>query len=393
MTAAQIGGAVVQQGYGSLAPFIVEYFGINKAQLGASFTLIMLGSAFTVALGGMAVDRFGERNMTIFAGVGIFVTLTLAALMPAYGGMIACLFIMGLTYGAMTPAGGRAILTWFTRDRGFAMSIRQMGVPIGAMLGGFMLPLLASHWNYRVALFGGAVLALVLTAGAASLYHDASENAFPAPHFRQVFGGLRTIALDPRMLALAATCALLAVAQQTMVGFLTLTAVNRAHFSVTIAAGVFIAAQAASMFGRLVWGRASDILFGGDRVMPIALSCGLLVFAAVGLAFTAPGATLLLFASAVLYGFTGAGWNGLFAAAMAEIGGARFAGSAIGVGLTSVFFAGAAGPFAFGAFADAYGLSSAWLGIAVLAAIGVIPAVLARRAFAAAALRERAALG
>ena len=393
MTAAQIGGAVVQQGYGSLAPFIVEYFRINKAALGASFTLIMLGSAFTVALGGMAVDHFGERNMTIFAGVGIFVTLTMAALMPTYGAMIAWLFIMGLTYGAMTPAGGRAILTWFTRDRGFAMSVRQMGVPIGAMLGGFMLPLLASHWNYRAALFGGAILALVLTAGAAMLYHDASEEAFPAPRFRQVFGGIRSIVLDPRMLCLATTCALLAVAQQTMVGFIALTAVNRAHLSIAVAAGVFIAAQAASMTGRLVWGRASDIVFGGDRVIPIALSCGLLVFAAAGLAITSPGATLVLFASALLYGFTGAGWNGLFAAAMAEIGGARFAGSAIGIGLTAVFFAGAAGPLAFGAFADAYGLSSAWWLIAALAAIGVIPAVLARRAFAAAKLRERASLG
>ncbi|HEY1728407.1 MAG TPA: MFS transporter [Candidatus Baltobacteraceae bacterium] len=393
MTAAQIGGAVVQQGYGSLAPFIVEYFRINKAALGASFTLIMLGSAFTVALGGMAVDRFGERTMTIFAGVGIFLTLTMAALMSTYGAMIAWLFIMGLTYGAMTPAGGRAILTWFTRDRGFAMSIRQMGVPIGAMVGGVMLPLLATHWNYRAALFGGAILALVLTAGAATLYHDASEDAFPAPRFHQVFGGIRSIVLDPRMLCLATTCALLAIAQQTMVGFLALTAVNRAHVSITLAAGVFIVAQAASMMGRLVWGRASDVIFGGDRVMPIALSCGLLVFAAAGLAITAPGATLVLFASALLYGFTGAGWNGLFAAAMAEIGGARLAGSAIGIGLTAVFFAGAAGPLAFGAFADAYGLSSAWWLIAVLAAIGVFPAVLARRAFAAAELRERASLG
>jgi sugar phosphate permease len=261
------------------------------------------------------------------------------------------------------------------------------------MLGGFLLPLLAAHWNYRVALFGGAILALVLTAGAASLYHDASEEAFPAPRFRQVFGGIRSIVLDPRMLCLAGSCAMLAVAQQTMVGFLALTAVNRAHLSIGIAAAAFIAAQAASMFGRLVWGRASDIMFGGDRVIPIALSCGLLVFAAIGLAFTAPGTTLLLFASALLYGFTGAGWNGLFAAAMAEIGGARFAGSAIGIGLTSVFFAGAAGPLAFGAFADAFGLEAAWLAIALLAAIGVIPAVFARRAFAAAAMRERASLG
>jgi MFS family permease len=393
MTSAQIGGAVIQQGFGSLAPFIVEYFGINKAQLGASFTLIMLGSALTVGLGGMFVDRFGERNMTIFAGVGIFVTISIGALMPSYPGLIAWLFIMGLTYGAVTPAGGRAILTWFTHDRGFAMSIRQMGVPIGAIVGGFMLPLVASHWSYRIALFCGAVLSLVMTSGSALLYHDATDEAFPAPRFKQVFSGVRSIAFDRRTVYLALTCMVLAISQQTMVGFLALTAVTRAHLSVALAAAAFIVAQSASMLGRLVWGRASDVVFGGDRVMPMALSCAILVFAAMGLAVTFPGGELLLFASAFAYGFTAAGWNGLFGAAMAEIGGARFAGSAIGIGLTSVFFAGACGPLAFGAFADAFGLSSAWWAIAALAAIGVIPAVMARRAFAAAALHERAALG
>ncbi|MGH7714786.1 MAG: MFS transporter, partial [Vulcanimicrobiaceae bacterium] len=277
MTAAQIGGAVVQQGYGSLAPFIVQEFGINKAALGASFTAIMLGSAFTVALGGMAVDRFGERNMTIFAGIGVFTTLTIAALMPTYFGTVAFLFIMGLTYGAVTPAGGRAILAWFTRDRGFAMSIRQMGVPVGAIIGGFMLPVIASHANFRAALFGGAVLALILTTGSALLYHDASEDAFPAPRFRQVFGGLRSIALDRRTLYLATSCSMLSIAQQSMVGFLALTAVTHGHLSVVVAAAVFIVAQAASMTGRLVWGRASDMIFGGDRIIPIAISCVVLI--------------------------------------------------------------------------------------------------------------------
>jgi hypothetical protein len=78
---------------------------------------------------------------------------------------------------------------------------------------------------------------------------------------------------------------------------------------------------------------------------------------------------------------------------MAEIGGARFAGSAIGVGLTVIFVSGAVGPWIFGALADALGIEIAWLCVAVLGASGLIPALLAKRAFAAAELRERAAMG
>lgn len=393
MTAAQIGGAVVQQGFGSLSPFIVESFHVNKAQLGAAFTAIMLGSAFTVGIGGVLVDRFGERAMTMFAGAGIFVTLTIGAISPSYAALVAWLFIMGLTYGAMTPAGGRAILAWFDRDRGFAMSVRQMGVPIGAAVGGFMLPYLASHFNVRTALIGGGIMAIVLTTGCTYFYREPREDAFPPPRLRHMFAGLVSLIRDRRTVFLSMTCMVLAVSQQTMVGFLALTAVTRAHVSVTLGAAAFIVAQIASMLGRLVWGRMSDVTFGGDRVMPIMLACLLVAMAAAGLAVTSSGELALLMGSAFVFGFSGAGWNGLFPAAMAEIGGARFAGTAIGIGLSAVFLAGALGPVAFGAIADALGLRLAWCCIAVLGVLAVVPAFAARRAFAHARSHERAAMG
>ena len=393
MTMAQIGGAVVQQGFGSLAPSIVRFFHINKAQLGLSFTAIMAGAALTVALGGAAVDRFGERNVTIFAGAAICTSLIFAALVPSYPWLVAWLFVMGLAYATVTPAGGRAILTWFERDRGFAMSIRQMGVPVGAVLGGILMPLLAVHFDYQAALVGGGLLALILTSGSALFYRDPEGHEFPPTRFRHVLGGMRTIARDPRTISYTSMCSLLAIVQQVMNGFLALTATTLAHTSIALAATVFITAQSASIFGRLFWGRASDVIFGGDRVVPVAVMCVLSTLATVGLAFTSPGNLTLLFASGLVLGFAGAGWNGLFSAAMAEIGGARFAGSAIGVGLTAIFIFGAIGPWLYGAFADAYGLQAAWFCVAALGASGLIPALVARRAFAAAELRERAALG
>src|SRR5579872_1146068 len=113
MTIAQIGGAVVQQGFGSLAPSVVSFFHINKAQLGLAFTAIMFGSALTVGIGGIMVDRFGERNVTILAGIAIGVCLVIASLVPSYPWLVAWLLIMGFAYACVTPAGGRAILTWF----------------------------------------------------------------------------------------------------------------------------------------------------------------------------------------------------------------------------------------------------------------------------------------
>ncbi|MGH7659672.1 MAG: MFS transporter [Vulcanimicrobiaceae bacterium] len=393
MTLAQIGASVVQQGYGSLSPAIVGFFHLTKAQLGLSITSLALGSAVTVALGGALVDRFGERNVTMFAGCSVCTTLIVGAIVPSYGWLVGCLFFVGVAYATLTPAGGRAILIWFERDRGLAMSIRQMGVPIGAVIGGSIMPLVAVRYDYQVALIVGALFALFLTTGAASLYRDPEGTEFPPTRFRHLMSGMKTIARDPRTIWLTSSCMVLAGLQQVMNGFLSLTATNRAHTSLALAASAFVTAQVAAIVGRAIWGRVSDSMFGGDRVVPVMYSCVIAIFAGIGLAATHPGSLALLFPSAFALGFAAAGWNGLFSAAMAEIGGPRFAGSAIGIGLTAIFFASAFGPWFFGEFADRFGLVSAWLFTSALSAVALVPAFLARKAFRHAEMQERASLG
>lgn len=393
MTLAQIGASVVQQGYGSLAPAIVGFFHITKAQLGLSITAMALGTAVTVALGGALVDRFGERNVTMFAGSSVFVSLLIGAAVPSYAWLVVWLFVMGVSYATLTPAGGRAILIWFERDRGLAMSIRQMGVPIGAVVGGSIMPLVAVHYDYQIALVVGGLFALVMTAGAAFFYRDPEGVEFPSTSFRHLASGMKTIALDPRTMWLTSGCMILAGLQQVMNGFLSLTATNRAHTTLALAALTFVIAQVAAIFGRAIWGRLSDSVFGGDRVLPVVYSCGIAILAGIGLAAATPGGLALLYASAFALGFAAAGWNGLFSAAMAEIGGPRFAGSAIGIGLTVIFVGSAFGPWCFGEVADRFGLVSAWLFSSALAVVALVPTLLARKAFKHAEMQERAALG
>lgn len=393
MTVAQVCGAVVQQGFGSLAPFVVTYFHVNKAQLGLSFTALMLGSALTVAAGGLAVDRFGERNVTVWTGLAMFVGLCAAAVVPSYPWLVCWLFVVGVTYAAMTPAGGRAILSWFDRDRGFAMSVRQMGVPLGAFVGGLVLPALASHWDYQAALIGGGVFALIGTAGGALFYKDPLGGPPPPHGFADAMAGVRTILKDARTILYTLACMVLVSSQQVMNGFLALTAVQAGHTSIAIAAFVFATAQLCAVTGRLVWGWLSDVPFRGDRSLPLAIMCVIVSIAALGLALSSPANIPLLFASAIAIGFSGSAWNGLFAAAMAEIGGVRFAGSAIGLGLTAVFATGALAPFLFGWLADAHGLPAAWIAVGLFSLTGIFPALLARRAFAKAASVAPASFG
>ncbi|MBV8356159.1 MAG: MFS transporter [Candidatus Eremiobacteraeota bacterium] len=382
MTAAQIGTTVVQQGFGSLAPAIVAFYHVNKAQLGVAFTALNVGAALTVAVAGLVVDRLGERAVTVFSGIAVGLTLIVGALVPSYAWLVTWLLLTGVAYSAMTPAGGRAILAWFDRDRGFAMSVRQMGVSAGAVIGGIVLPALALRWDYQAALIGGGIIAIVVTSGAMLFYVEPPLKARSPTRTRTLLLGMRAIAADPRTITYTSACMILCAAQQIMNGFISLTATSQGGATLALAAVVFSSAQMAAVVGRPAWGWVSDAAFRGDRSLPIAVISVLVLVASLGLAATTPSNLGLLFASALLMGLTAAGWNGLFATAMAEIGGIRFAGSAIGLGLTAIFLAGAIGPSLFGVLADAHGLRVAWIALGFTALVAVLPALLSHRAFA-----------
>ncbi len=387
MTGAQASASIVQQGLGSLAPFIVAAFALSKAQLGLLFMAMQIGSAFVTTPSGVLVDRFGERRVVLWSGAVMGGALVLAALLPIYAWFAAWMFVFGMAYAPTTPAGGRAILGWFQRDRGLAMGIRQTGVPAGGLLGAITLPLLATAFGYRWALVAGAAVTIGVSAGAAFWYRDppsAGQAAVRATWHDLTLGAL-AIVRDPRAVFMTLACMPLVCAQGAMNAFVAITAVSNAHVSVHLAALVFGLGQGCALLGRLAWGIASDRIFGGDRVAPIFVISGLAGAASFGLARVADHTVILLFVAAALLGFTGAAWNGLFAAAMVEIGGAQRAGSALGVALTFIFLAGAAAPPVFGAIADTHSLAAAWdvLGWTALAAI--VPAAFARAAMRRAA--------
>jgi MFS family permease len=110
-----------------------------------------------------------------------------------------------------------------------------------------------------------------------------------------------------------------------------------------------------------------------NRIVLLAVLCALSAVASLTFAFLRPQLALLLFPAALFLGFCGAGWNGVMAAALAEIGGADRAGSALGLTLTAIFAASAVGPLFFGTVADHTSLPTAWAVNAVAGALGILP--------------------
>lgn len=374
MTGAQAGASIVQQAIGVLAPFLIVEFAINKAQLGAMFTALYLGSALFTAFSGVLTDRFGERVMVGVSGGVMTVALIVSVLSPNYSFLVFGMGLFGAGYAASTPAGGRAILSWFDRDRGFAMGIRQTGVPVGGFVGAMVLPFVALHFGgYRAALLVAAVLVIVPTAIACTFYREASNDRPPPSNFAEVLAGMKRLARDPRLIAVTLTCMALVNGQLALNGFLTVTAVQVIGVTPTLAATAFASAFVAATVARLFWGWYSDQYMRENRVVLLAILSALSAASALSFALLRPSLAVLLIPIALLIGFCAAGWNGVMAAAMAEIGGTDRAGSALGLTLTAIFAASAVGPLVFGTIADHTSLDVAWMWTAAMGVLGVLP--------------------
>jgi ACS family hexuronate transporter-like MFS transporter len=373
MTSAQAGASLVQQALGSISPFLVATFGLSNAKLGVVFSAILVGAMCFTAISGALTDRWGERRMLLISAALMTAALLAATLVVNYEWLVAMAALYGAGYAASTPAGGRAILTWFDRDRGFAFGIRQTGVSVGGLIGAVCLPIVALHGGYRAAFVFAALLVALPSAIALALYRQSRDSGTARATLASVARGMKSLLHDPRLVAVTLTCMLLSVSQFIVNGFLTITAVNVVHTSVHAAGLALAVAFAGAIGGRLGWGFVSDRYFGGDRLIPLAVICVLAGIGAVMLALLAAGTVVPLFVASALLGLTASGWNGLMAAALSEVGGTERAASALGLGLTGIFAASAIGPSAFGLAVDQTSLQWAWAGTAVVSFIAMAP--------------------
>ncbi len=273
MTTAQAGASVVQQALGSLSPTFVATFALSKAQLGVIFTALMLGSALFVAVAGLLTDRWGERTIMLVSGALMAGALLAVTLVPSYPWLVAWIFVFGAAYAASTPAGGRAILAWFDRDRGFAMGIRQTGVPVGGFFGALTLPFFAHAYGYRSAFVFAAAIVIVTTLVAYAGYRQTRDDDAPKSSTASIVRGMRTLARDPRLIGVTATCMILVSVQVAMNAFITVTGVSIVGTSLAVAAIAFACAQGAAACGRLGWGYISDRVLHGERLVPFAIIC------------------------------------------------------------------------------------------------------------------------
>jgi sugar phosphate permease len=362
--------AALRMGLPALGPAIRSHYGLSLAQVGLAFAAVAVGVMLTLVPWGALTDRIGERPVMTAGLAGTAVALGLAALAPTYPALLAGLLVAGMLGSSSTGASGRAVMGWFSyRERGFALGIRQMALPLGGAVASLVLPWLVGLGGLQAALLSLAGLSLAAAVAAAALMRDPPRVGGPdsippiqAPPPTR----------DPRLWRLGAAGALLVTAQSAMLGFLVLFLHDARGLSPALGAAALAAVQLLGAGARLVAGRRSDR--EGLRIAPMRriAARNTVLLALTALLAGGPGA--LLYPTLLVAAVSTMTWNGLAFTAAAEISGRARAGTAMSLQNTILAVGGALAPSAFGAAVEATSWTAAFavLALAPLLAIFVL---------------------
>lgn len=319
---AQASLSALQQGMPALGPALREAYGLSLSEVGVVLAAASWGILATLLAWGWLADRTSER-LVITTGLALAgVTLVATAWAPGFGWLIAGLVTAGAFGAASAAASGRAVMGWFPRtERGFALGIRQMAVPLGGAIAALTLPLLGGVRGALLALAGaclaGALAAAIWLREPPPPPADRPKVTSPPP--------LR----DPRVWRLSIGSGVMVCAQVAMIAFVVLFLHDHRGVSAGTAAISLAVIQLGGAGARLVAGRRSDL--EGRRIVPLrrhALVMTVLLVATGALA----DAPLWLLAPVLLAaGVATMSWNGLSFTAAAELAGRDRAGTALGL--------------------------------------------------------------
>ena len=354
--------AALRMGLPALSPALRDEYDLTLGQVGLALSAVAVGVMVTLIPWGILTDRVGERPVLGIGLIGTALALVAAAFAASFPALLGGLLAAGMLGSSATGASGRAVMGWFGRgERGLALGIRQMALPLGGAVSSLTLPWLAGAGGVQAALL--TLAGLTLTAAVAALVW--MRDAPPPPPGSPVAGGPAPTR-DPRAWRLGAASGLLVIGQSAVLGFVVLFLVDERGVGYGLAAAALAVLQLGGALARLAAGRRSDL--EGLRIpllRRIAVADAALL-GGVALLATGPGA--LFYPVLALAGVTAMCWNGLAFTAAAEIAGRRRAGTAVSLQNTIVSVGGATAPAAFGALVAA----TSWtLGFGVCAAAPV----------------------
>ncbi len=379
-TLSQTTVSVCSQGMQSLGPYFKNSFALSSFEVGLLVTMIETGQIFTLILCGRLVDHYGERRVLVIGGImtGVFVALTALA----NGLLLACtlLFLAGCFAATSVPAGSKAIMTWFAFNRrGFAMGVRQTGIPLGGVIASLTLPHLAESGGWQLAVLVAGTISVIGAIICYLAYREFQSQLDEAIPMSVVIKppakiDMRQLFTNRSLLLVGGFAFFFIGAQYTLTVFIAIYLNSELGLALPLAISFLAVAQASGAVGRVVWGFVSDRFFQGKRRPPLIIVGFVGIGCTLWIAELPQAASSWLIGPVVaLFGFTMVGWTGMYVALTSEIVGRNQAGTAIGFSMTIIQFGKTTIPPLFGLLNDlTHSFKPGWWTLAGLILAGTL---------------------
>ena len=339
-----------------MAPVAAKDLAVSPALVGVYVALTYAGAMFASLSAGTTVSRLGPIRVSQWGLVLCATGLCLCAVPwpPAIG--LGALLI-GLGYGPITPASSQILArTTPPAQMALVFSIKQTGVPVGAMLAGAIVPslMLRIDWQWSlVAVATACVLSALLSQPMREAMDDLRQANLPFQ-----MGTLTTplrMVLGHRALTTMAACSFMfSMVQMSLTTYLVTYLHDDLAYGMVSAGLLLSVTQIGGIGGRIAWGVVADRWMGAQKTL--AMLASLMAMSALATALLLPVLPIWgIWAILLMFGASAIGWNGVYLAEVARQAPEGKASVATGGTLAFTFLGVVIGPPLFGALSSTFG--------------------------------------
>ncbi|MFN0301370.1 MAG: MFS transporter [Burkholderiales bacterium] len=326
----------------ALAPVVAKDLGVDGALTGY-FVSVVYGVGIISSL--LAAD-FIHRHGAVRAGQWVLVSALAMLIISTWGGvgaLAAGAVVLGLGYGATAPSSTHLLVPRTPpRILNFVMSLRQIGVPLGGVLAGLLLPPVALlvGWQKAMLLLAAPIVLLLIALEWPRRNWDRRDwDRQRAPQSHSISDGLRRLVVllkeNQEIRALTTASFIYSGVQLCFVALMAVHLTARAGFGIVAAGQTLALYQVCGVVSRPIWGWIADRAVPA-RWLLVAQGLVMSVAAIVAGQFGADWPGWLVLATCAIAGASASGYTGIAYAEFARLGGARRTEST-GLGSAAMF--------------------------------------------------------
>ncbi len=357
------------------APEIARDLNVPGPLVGVFVSVVYSIGILSALLSPGFIWRYGAVRVSQAVLVSVVGMLAIGA----GGGTVAMLGLaavtLGLGYGATAPASTHLLVPQTPRAVfNLVMSIRQIGVPLGGVLGALIVPPITLALGWRVALLVqiGPVLVLLAMMELPRRSWDIGRDPTRPLLSGALLQPFRLLRQDRRLRTLSIASFFYSGVQLCFIAFMTVQLTTVARFSLIDAGYALAAYQIAGAVSRPIWGWMADRLISPARTLALH-GAGMAAACAASGSFAPGWPAVLIVLVGLLAGATASGYTGVAYAEYARLGG-RWRTEATGLGTAAMFSGVMLIPSAFGVAVTRLG--GYMLPYSALAAAAMMSAVL-----------------